>query len=121
MLDMSSRSPFISAVITIFERVYQATLVPDETRGATITIEDGLKARPVAISDHNPLARTERQAWLDITAADLRQTFTQKYLAGQAGHGSDLGVVSVRGLLDEMEQEALDQLAYVRELKRRLM
>jgi hypothetical protein len=61
-----------------------------------------------------------RNAWLQVTASSLREKFIAKFEAGQQEHGGDIGAVTVRALLDEMEAEALDQLAYVRELKRRL-
>lgn len=67
-----------------------------------------------------PMNPVDRERWLENQAAIIKQTFIAKYHAGQVEHRGDLGEVSAMGLLDEMEKEAIDQLAYVRELKRRL-
>lgn len=68
-----------------------------------------------------PLGLQSRMEWLTLTAQDLRGKFIRKYEAGQAEHKSDLGSVSLKELLREIEQEALDQLAYVNELQRRVV
>ena len=111
----------MDAVTCIMNSVFNATMAHEETRGASITVEDGLKLNPVAVADKFSLPKPERQHWLELTAQDVKTAFLSKYQTGQATHGCDLGNVTVEGLLNEMEAEALDQLAYVRELKRRLM
>lgn len=68
-----------------------------------------------------PMTPEERDQWLVMTANTLPALFTNKYKAGQVEHKGDLGAVPLMSILEEMEQEALDQLAYVREIKRRVM
>lgn len=66
------------------------------------------------------LTEEQRTNWVRATADVLRNAFIMKYLAGQVEHEGDLGLVPTAAILSEMENEALDQLAYVMELKRRL-
>jgi dUTPase len=61
----------------------------------------------------------ERIGWLKTTADRIRQSFSVKYMAGMEEHGCDLSEVSHEGLLEEIENEGLDILAYVHELRRR--
>jgi hypothetical protein len=68
-----------------------------------------------------PMAAADREQWIIMTAQTLPALFTNKYKAGQIEHRGDLGSVPLMSLLEEMEQEALDQLAYIREMKRRVM
>lgn len=65
----------------------------------------------------NPDARI---SWLLDTASDIRSQFIIKYQEGQVEHKGDLGDVPIWVLLTEMEHEALDQLAYAKEIRRRL-
>lgn len=67
-----------------------------------------------------PMTPADREAWLQAQAAAMSQALKDKYRAGQVEHKGDLGEVSGMQLLNEMEAEALDQLSYIRELKRRL-
>lgn len=69
----------------------------------------------------NPMLPEDREAWLIKQGCIIKQAFLDKYRAGQVEHKGDLGEISAMQLLNEMEAEALDQLAYVRELKRRLI
>lgn len=64
---------------------------------------------------------TQREAWVIEQSHQIGATFAAKFMAGRREHGADLGSVSTAMLLDEMEREALDQLAYVREMKRRFI
>ena len=66
-----------------------------------------------------PLTWHTRIKWLSVTAHSIADKFKAKYAKGMEEKKSDLGEVTTYDLLEEMEQEALDQLAYVRELKRR--
>ena len=68
-----------------------------------------------------PLSESERDQWVVMTANALPALFTTKFKAGQIEHKGDIGSVPLMSLLQEMEQESLDQLAYVREIKRRVM
>ena len=68
-----------------------------------------------------PLDKAERDQWIVMTANTLPALFTEKFKRGQVEHKSDIGSVPLMALLEEMEQEALDQLAYAREIKRRVM
>ena len=65
----------------------------------------------------SPLARA---AWLEQLTHAVAARLATKYRSGAKEHKSDLGAVPVTALLDEMESEALDQIAYVNELRRRL-
>jgi hypothetical protein len=68
-----------------------------------------------------PMTTAERDQWVTMTANTLPAIFTAKYKAGQVEHKGDLGSVPLMSILEEMEQEAIDQLAYIRECKRRVM
>lgn len=69
----------------------------------------------------NPLNSLERSVWLEAKAKELASKFKDKYIKGQVEHQGDIGAVPVLALLDEMEHEALDQLSYVAELRRRIL
>jgi hypothetical protein len=75
----------------------------------------------VEIVDQEPLGKGPRRNWLLDTAEDIKDCFIRKFVNGQKEHGCDLGSVHTLDLLKEMEQEALDQLAYIREMKRRIL
>lgn len=68
-----------------------------------------------------PMTEAGRQDWLRFFAADLASAFQHKYLKGQREHDGDLGHVTTGLLLDEIFQEQLDQIAYLAELRRRLL
>lgn len=69
----------------------------------------------------DPITKEDRQKWLEHTAASIHFCWLRKYQAGDEAHGGkDLGAITIESLLNEMEAEALDQLSYVREIKRRL-
>lgn len=68
-----------------------------------------------------PMSTVERDQWITMTANSLPAIFTNKYKIGQVEHKGDLGSVPLMSIFEEMEQEAIDQLAYIRECKRRLM
>lgn len=68
-----------------------------------------------------PLTPEAREAWLQVRASGIQEQMLAKFRAGQVEHAGDIGELSVRSLLDQMEQEAMDQLWYVKELKRRLL
>ena len=68
-----------------------------------------------------PMSKADRHNWLLATSGVLKERFYAKYQRGAAEHQGDLGSVPILKLLDELEAEALDQLAYVRELKRRII
>lgn len=67
-----------------------------------------------------PMTNDERQNWLLATASDQRSAFIAKFARGMVEHKGDIGEVPFEHLLAEMQQEALDQLAYVAELRRRV-
>lgn len=75
----------------------------------------------VTIPVHLPMADRDREKWVVEQGRELATAFAVKFMKGRAEHGQDLGHVSTAILLDEMEREALDQLAYVREMKRRFL
>lgn len=74
----------------------------------------------VPIANTAPLQEQQRLLWLKIAAQQMAAKLELKFIAGQREHKADLGEVTVLELLNEMEAEALDQLSYVTELKRRL-
>lgn len=75
-----------------------------------------------AMASQAPMDIESRAGWVQDTSADIARSWILKFATGQAAHkGADLGNVPVAQLLQEMEQEALDQLSYVRELKRRFI
>ena len=67
----------------------------------------------------SPLKPHERQAWLDETTTKVSERFKLKFLRGAVEHGGDIGNVCLSSLLTEIEAEALDQLSYVHEVRRR--
>jgi len=69
--------------------------------------------------DVDPLPLDQRDLWLKRTVIEVSTGLRSKFIIGQAEHGCDLGKVCVLRLLDEMENEAIDQLMYIQELKRR--
>ena len=71
--------------------------------------------------DTDPIGPYHRAQWLEYTADKLVEHFVAKFNDGAQKYGCDIGELTVARLLEEMEQEALDQLAYVRELKRRFV
>jgi len=66
------------------------------------------------------MTRLGRFRWLKSMSNVLAVRFRKKYEKGQDEHKGDLGEVPLSQLLDEMEAEALDQLAYINELRRRI-
>jgi hypothetical protein len=73
------------------------------------------------IRNLDPLKPHERTDWVYKTAVEVRHQWSDKFEKGQKEHAGDIGTVPVLELLRQMEQEALDQLAYVRELRRRMI
>lgn len=69
---------------------------------------------------NDPLKEPARTSWVLATAGDIRKRFESKFMAGQVEHEGDIGAVPVTRLLSEMEDEAIDQLSYVHEIRRRL-
>ncbi len=67
------------------------------------------------------LTQNKRDSWLRGTIRSLGAKIKTKFALGRIEHGGDIGSQTVDFLLDQMEQEAIDQLMYVRELKRRLV
>ncbi len=63
---------------------------------------------------------TDRMDWAHMVSRQICDRWLAKYIVGMKEHACDLGDVGVKELLDEMENEALDQLSYIYELKRRL-
>jgi hypothetical protein len=63
----------------------------------------------------------DRETWVRATAKLVHDRFITKYLRGQLEHDGDLGSVPTGQLLLEMEDEAIDQLAYIQELRRRFL
>ena len=74
----------------------------------------------LSFSVRKPMSEKARAEWLQATSDSLREKFRFKYINGALEHKSDLGEVPILKLLEELEAEALDQLAYVREIKRRI-
>lgn len=70
--------------------------------------------------DTSPMTPVGRLRWVEVVSKVIGLRFRNKYIKGAAEHAGDLGHVSTARLLDEMEAEALDQLAYVNELRRRV-
>lgn len=71
-------------------------------------------------SAKQPLGSAARQAWLLSVASDQKSAFIAKFVAGEIEHQGDIGDVPFEHLLAEVQQEALDTLAYVAELRRRV-
>ncbi len=69
--------------------------------------------------NQDPMTQPKRDSWLRGTIRSLGARIKAKFAMGRIEHGGDIGSQTVDFLLDQMEQEAIDQLMYVRELKRR--
>jgi hypothetical protein len=74
----------------------------------------------ICFKDSDPMSETKRASWLKRTCRNLSVRIREKFALGRAQYDSDIGSQTVEFLLDQMEQEAIDQLMYVRELKRRV-
>jgi len=72
------------------------------------------------IAEKLPMLPDDRERWIHDESLRIGHAFSVKYRKGAIEHKSDLGDASLIRILNEMEQEALDQLAYVAELKRRV-
>lgn len=68
-----------------------------------------------------PLPSAKRDSWLRGTIRSLGARIKTKFMLGRAQYGSDIGEQTTEYLLNQMEEEAIDQLMYVREMKRRLI
>jgi hypothetical protein len=71
------------------------------------------------INDTHPLAKSSRQGWMSVIAQRIMSKWHAKFEAGMVEHENDIGELTVNQLLDEMEAEALDQLSYINEMRRR--
>jgi len=65
------------------------------------------------------LTDEQRRAWVKEQSDVISELFINKFLSGAIEHKGDLGEVSMDRLIEEMICEALDQLAYALEMKRR--
>lgn len=72
------------------------------------------------IDSRKPMCPADRRTWLIDFSVTTKNDLITKFEAGQVQHSGDLGEVPVNKLVEEIQCEALDQLAYVAELKRRL-
>ena len=73
------------------------------------------------IRNQSPLQKNLRTRWMHVMAHDIALNWRHKFEAGRVEHPeSDIGELTFEQLIDEMENEALDQLSYVLEIKRRL-
>lgn len=71
------------------------------------------------LKDQDPLPAMTRDRWLRKTRRELNARMLEKFMTGRATYGTDIGKQTVDYLIDAIEQEAIDTLMYVRELKRR--
>lgn len=69
----------------------------------------------------DPLPSAKRDSWLRGTIRSLGARIKTKFMLGRAQYGTDIGEQTTEYLLNQMEEEAIDQLMYVREMKRRLI
>lgn len=67
----------------------------------------------------DPLPPLKRASWLRGTVKSIGARVKEKFGLGAAQYKGDFGEQTVDFLLEQIEQEAIDQLMYVRELKRR--
>lgn len=74
----------------------------------------------VRMTDRDPMDRDDRLAWLDDIARRYSGRLRSKFTKGMIEHKGDIGEHDIRYLIDAIEEEALDTLAYVAELRRRL-
>lgn len=70
-------------------------------------------------NDKDPMLQGKRDSWLRRTCRELISRMATKFKMGRVQYGTDMGEQTTDYLLDQIEQEAIDQLMYVRELKRR--
>lgn len=68
----------------------------------------------------DPLPLKDRSDWLEAHAQRVASRSHAKFTLGMLEHGGDIGSQTVGYLLDQLEDEAIDTLAYIAELKRRI-
>jgi len=68
----------------------------------------------------SPLTEDERSVWLHSLCEHTSMDLAYKFHRGREQHGQDLGVVPLAKVLEEARHEALDQISYLAELKRRV-
>ena len=73
----------------------------------------------VPFINQDGLTQPKRDKWLKSTLRELIIRISTKFRVGRATYGSDIGDQTVDYLLQAIEEEAMDTLMYVRELKRR--
>lgn len=61
-----------------------------------------------------------RRKWLKSETKQVRDKIRAKFLRGQVEHQSEFGEQGIEYLLEAIEEEAIDTIMYVRELKRRV-
>jgi hypothetical protein len=70
-----------------------------------------------AVTD--PLVSDKRNSWLRRTCREIAAKVKLKFKMGEAQYQCDFGDQTVDYLLDQIEQEAIDTLMYITELRRR--
>lgn len=72
------------------------------------------------IQDNSPLTVAQRNDWYHDVAVDLKDAFIAKVTAGQREHGCDLGSYPMERLMDELQNELIDAMCYLAEIRRRM-
>ncbi len=67
----------------------------------------------------DPMPPAKRARWVEVMSKDISRKAKTKFVMGQLEHGCDFGEQTVDYLLQAIEEEAIDTLMYIRELKRR--
>lgn len=68
----------------------------------------------------DPLSQEDRIHWLEHELPRIMERASGKFQRGIVEHKCDIGEQDIYYLLDQMEQEAIDQLFYTAELRRRI-
>lgn len=77
-------------------------------------------ALSVRFINRNPIPVDERSDWIQQLGRDSARKIKRKFMRGMIVYGTDIGERDVGYLLDAIEEEALDTLGYVAELRRRV-
>jgi len=78
--------------------------------------------RSIAFLQKWPMDTAQRSYWLRQLSSELPDALIGKFQRGQKSHGgTDLGELETEQLIEEMLMEALDQINYLSELKRRMI
>jgi len=79
-----------------------------------------MAALSVRFINRQPIPVDERSDWIQQLGRDSARKIKRKFMKGMIVYGTDIGERDIDYLLNAIEEEALDTLGYVAELRRRV-